>query len=167
MEQYAFVMIKPHAVKLADPILKDLDEHGSRLESITIEQLPLEIMQLHYGPHKGKYYFNAMVEDFIGKPSQIAIYGGNIGIIQNLREIIGPINPLHAPKNTIRGKYLAKGEDPRILIEEGRYFLRNFVHCSDSPGEAKRELEIWGQYFSQKTRDEIQIFCNFPTNQNT
>lgn len=136
------ILIKPDHVELADDILKELDCHGYRVKTARVDAVPRDVIEDHYSPHNGKWFFESMTESFVGRPVVLAVYGG-VDIIQKFIDIIGPTDPSKASKQSIRGKYGSDSLD--AAISEGRP-VSNVIHRSDSIEEAVREIAVWGQY---------------------
>ena len=72
-------------------------------------------------------------------PVVAMVLEGNAAI-QNVRNIIGGTNPLSADIGTIRGDLTT--DDFAQADTEGRA-VRNLMHASSEPDEAKREIELW------------------------
>lgn len=143
MIEYAFVLIKPDHVDIADNILNELDDYGTRRKTIKVDSVPREIIENHYSHNWEKFFFEYMADYFIGKPVVIAIYEGE-NIIQKLREVAGPTDPIKASKSTIRGKY--SNDSLEKAIDERRP-VKNVIHVSDSQDEAIREVRAWSRYY--------------------
>ena len=137
-----FILIKPANIGDADAILDELDHYGHRVASAHVDAIPRDIIESHYAPHKGKFYFEDMVADFVEKPTVIAVYEG-AGVISRMLEIIGPTDPSKAPPHTIRYRY--SNDSLADAIAQKRP-LKNVVHRSDSVSESSREIAVWNQY---------------------
>jgi len=142
MKEKTFVFIKPDHVDLANKILHELDTYGDRIQTVKIDYVPKEIIENHYAPHKGKFFFDYMVDYFVNKPLVIAIYEGE-NIIEKLIEVIGPTDPSKASSKTIRGKY-SKDSLETAIVEKRT--VKNVIHRSNSIKEFKREIEVWKNY---------------------
>ncbi len=81
-----------------------------------------------YSVHKGKHFFESLIEFITSGPVVAMVLEGD-SAIKVVRLMIGPTDGREAPPGTIRGDYaLSKSE--------------NVVHASDSPESAKREISI-------------------------
>lgn len=127
---------------MAEAILGELDEVGKRLVTIRIDKVPEDIIKQHYVPHDGKYFFDWLVDSLKDKPIVLAVYEGE-EIVRNIREKVGPTDPVKAPKTTIRGKY---SDDSLEKSKTERRVTANVIHASDSCGEAEREINVWKRY---------------------
>jgi nucleoside-diphosphate kinase len=63
------------------------------------------------------------------------------GAIQAVRDLIGHTIPAKAAKGTIRGDF-GSGDSAIAANRESRA-VRNIVHASGDPEEARREIELW------------------------
>lgn len=142
MIEQTVTLVKKEHVKQAYNILNELDEIGKRIKTIYVEKVPESIARLHYAPHEGKIYFSWIVNSMKDEPVVFAVYEGE-GIVQKIRDKIGPIDPSKAPKDTIRGKYST--DSLELAIREHRS-PANAVHASDSVEQAKREKSVWYAY---------------------
>lgn len=125
------VLIKPDGVerKIIGKIISFYEERCLNIIGLKMLQADKSIAEEHYVEHKGKPYFNELI-DFIteGRICALAIEGNNA--IEIVRKINGDKNPLISELGSIRGSYCCDK-------------ARNLVHASDSVESAKRELEIW------------------------
>ena len=118
-----FVLLKPDAVQrgLAGEILARFERRGYRI-------LALKMLQ-HYDVHKGKFFFDGLVEHLSSGPAVAMILEGD-NVIQAVRTMVGSTIPNEAASGTIRGDLAIAG-------------LRNLVHASDAPESAKHETSLY------------------------
>ena len=124
-----FVMIKPDGVRrcLTGEIISRFERKGFTITAIKMIVPSKDLAEDHYREHKGKIFFDRLI-DFTTSGSVVAmIMEGNIEVA---RSVVGGTTPWEAEKGTIRG-------DLASSIRE------NLVHCSDSLISAKREISIW------------------------
>jgi nucleoside-diphosphate kinase len=145
MPEKTFIMIKPDHVELADDILEHLDQHGNRIDTSQVDEVPRDVIEAHYSPHKDKPFFGNMTDSFVGRSVILAVYEGE-GVIQRLMDIIGPTDPSKAPQDTVRGMYSDDSLEKAIAEQRP---VKNVIHRSDSPEESAREIDVWKQYLSQ------------------
>ena len=88
-----------------------------------------EKFETHYAEHKGKPFFEKLINFAISGPVCAMIWEGN-DIIKTSRKMIGETDPQKAAKGTFRGDF-------------GLNMGRNSVHGSDSTESAEREIGIW------------------------
>ncbi len=90
-------------------------------------RMPHAFWAKFYAEHKGRPYWEALIESV--RPDVVAFVLHGTDAIRRWRELIGPTDPLKAPRTTVRG-----------LL--GREMPDNVVHGSDSPESAYREIEM-------------------------
>lgn len=125
------VLIKPDGVKrnLIGEILDIYEKKGLKIVALKMVTADRETAEAHYYEHKGRPYFENLV-NFItsGKLCAVVLEGENV--IQLVRRINGDKDPLKSELGTIRGKF-------------ANTTTENLVHASDSLENAERELKIW------------------------
>jgi len=125
------VLIKPDAMerKLMGEIISIYEKKGFHISALKIVKPSRELAEEHYAEHKGKPFYERLVNFIIrGEVCAMVIEGENV--IEAVRKINGATDPLNAEPGTIRGRYaLSKSE--------------NAVHASDSIQSAEREIKIW------------------------
>jgi len=125
------VLIKPDAMerKLMGEIISIYEKKGFHISALKIVKPTKEMAEAHYAEHKGKPFYERLV-NFITKGEVCALVIEGENIIEAVRKINGATDPLDAEPGTIRGRYaLSKSE--------------NAVHASDSIESAEREIKIW------------------------
>jgi len=122
-----FTMIKPCSVKnnLIGPILKMINENGFRIKAMKMTQLTHERAEAFYAIHKGKPFFDGLV-DFMSSGPIIAAILEKKNAIANFRDLIGNTNPEKAAEGTIRKLYAES-------------LTANAIHGADSDENALRE----------------------------
>ena len=141
MNERTFVMIKPDSVDDAESILEELDGVGNRISTSKVESLERTLMEEHYSCYVGEPHFRPVVEYFTGQTVVVAVYEGD-GIIQKIRNLIGATDPAKAQPSTIRARY--SDDSAERARQEGRpHLIRNVIHASDSPSQAKIEIDVW------------------------
>ena len=124
-------LVKPDAVQrgLAGEIIKRLESRGLKLVGLKLMQVTHPIAEKHYAEHKGKPFFEGLVQFITSAPVVAAVLEGT-NAIEIVRATNGLTNPLKAAPGTIRADF-------------GLEMLRNLVHASDSPTSAAREIKIF------------------------
>lgn len=122
-----FTMIKPCAVKsnYIGPILKMINESGFRIKAMKMTQLTQERAEAFYAIHKGKPFFDGLVEFMSSGPIVAAILEKD-NAIADFRELIGNTNPEKAAEGTVRKLYAES-------------MTANAIHGSDSDENALLE----------------------------
>jgi nucleoside-diphosphate kinase len=122
------IIIKPDAVQrgLTGEILRRFEARGLRIIGMKFMQVSRELAEKHYAVHKGRPFYDSLVNYIISSPVvAIALEGTNA--IKAARGTIGATNPTEAAAGTIRGDF---------ALEIGR----NLVHGSDSVENGQVEV---------------------------
>lgn len=139
--QRTLVLIKPDAVVkgIAGNIISDLHKLGLKMIGLKLVNVQKELAEQHYSEHKGKPFFEKLVDHITGKlhnnENVIAIVYKGEDAIQKVRDAAGKTHPEEADFNSIRGRY-------------GRWHSKtdcfeNVLHASDSEISAEREIKLW------------------------
>ena len=88
-----------------------------------------ETLEEHYVEHKGKPFFEGMV-DFMASGPVVILQVEGREAQKVMRTLIGTTDPAGAEPGTIRG-------------DLGIEFSENLIHGSDSPESAEREIGIF------------------------
>jgi nucleoside-diphosphate kinase len=125
-----FVMVKPDGVQrgLVGKILSRIEEKGFKIVAMKLTRMPVEKAKEHYAEHKGKKFYQDLVDFITSGPSVSLVVEGR-GAIAAMRKMNGATNPAEAAPGTLRGDY---------AIETGR----NVMHGSDSATSAEREISL-------------------------
>ena len=128
-----FVMIKPDGVRrgLIGDVVSRFERRGLTIESMRLETLTRVKAEEHYIEHRGKPFYEPLVEYVTSGPVVLMIISGNDAVAV-CRATIGATNPGEAAPGSIRG-------DLALEISE------NVVHGSDSLASAEREIRLYFQ----------------------
>ena len=126
-----FVLLKPDALQrcLAGEILGRFDRRGFRFSGLKLLIPSKAQATAHYGEHRDKFFFDALVQHLTSGPVIAMVLEGN-DVIAGVRKMVGATRPHEAEAGTIRG-------------DLGQAGLRNLVHASDSPETAALEMSIY------------------------
>lgn len=129
--QKTFVMIKPNGVQngLVGRIIARYESSSLSVCGIKILEPTREQVEGFYAEHKGREFFNPLVDFMSSGPTVMLVLGGNEAI-KGARAINGATNPDDAAPGTIRYDYA-----PNTRM--------NVVHSSDSEESALREMLYW------------------------
>ncbi len=124
-------MVKPDGVQrnLVGEIIARFEKRGIKIAALKMLRISRELAEKHYGEHKGKPFFEPLV-DFITSGPVVAMVLEGKDVVSTARDMMGATNPLKAAPGTIRGSY-------------GMDVGRNVVHGSDSPESAAREIALF------------------------
>ncbi|NJK80171.1 MAG: nucleoside-diphosphate kinase [Chloroflexaceae bacterium] len=127
----SLIILKPDAVQrgLIGPIITRLEQRGLKFSGMKLMQIGRALAEEHYGVHKGKPFYDGLVQYITASPVVvIAIQGQDV--IQVIRNTVGATNPVNAAPGTIRGDY-------------GLEIGRNLIHASDSPENGDKEVALF------------------------
>ncbi len=126
-----FIMIKSDGVArgLMGEIIRRIERKGFKITKAQLMQPTREVVECHYEEHRGKNFFDELVDYILEGPvMSLEVQGEDV--IAVMRSIMGDKDPLKAIPGTIRGDY-------------ANTVTRNLIHGSDSPEHAERELNLW------------------------
>lgn len=131
------ILVKPDGVQrgLIGDIIGRFERRGLKLLGLKFLQMTEALAAEHYAVHKGKPFYDSLVEYITSGPIVAMVWEGNSAIAA-ARATIGATKPVEASPGTIRGDF-------------GMEIGRNLVHGSDSPENGLKEASI---YF---TEDEL------------
>ncbi|WP_027364265.1 nucleoside-diphosphate kinase [Desulfotruncus alcoholivorax] len=126
-----YVMVKPDGVQrnLVGEIISRFEKKGLKIVALKMLQISRELAERHYGEHKGKPFFEPLVEYITSGPVVAMVLEGK-DAVSTARDMMGATNPLKAVPGTIRGTF-------------GMDIGRNVIHGSDSVESANREINIF------------------------
>ena len=124
-------IIKPDAVakNAIGQILARFEKAGLKVIAARMTHLSRREAEGFYAVHKGRPFFNDLVEFMISGPVMVQVLEGDNAIAKN-RDLMGATDPKKAAPGTIRADFAAS-------IDE------NAVHGSDSVENAAREISYF------------------------
>ena len=130
MEQ-TFLMIKPDGVRrqLVGEIIQRFEAKGFTLTALQMVTPTREQAEAHYDIHRGKPFFEGVV-DFISSGPVVAMIWEGDDIVALARKLMGATKPSDSLPGTIRGDY-------------ANTTAQNLIHGSDSVENAQTEIGIW------------------------
>jgi len=131
----SLVLIKPDAIQrgLAGEIISRLEKKGLKIVAMKMVHMDKNLAQRHYAIHKGKAFFDDLV-NFITSSPVIAIIFQGKNAVEIIRQMMGETDPAKAHSGTIRGDF-------------GIDIGHNLVHGSDSLENAVKEIDL---FFSEE-----------------
>lgn len=122
------VILKPDAVQrgLIGAILQRIERKGLRIAALKMLHVSPALAERHYGEHKGKPFYEPLLEFITSGPSVAMVIEGPQAI-SVVRAMLGKTDAKIAAPGTIRGDF---GLSNRL----------NLTHGSDSPESAAREI---------------------------
>jgi nucleoside-diphosphate kinase len=123
-----FVILKPDCMEQRNvgDIISRFEANGFEIVAAKMAQLDNRLLDVHYAHITHKPFYPEVVAFMTERPVMLLVLEAPNAISQ-ARELIGPTNPAHARKSTIRGGY-------------GSCTMRNVIHASDSREAARLEI---------------------------
>jgi nucleoside-diphosphate kinase len=134
-----FVMLKPGVLqrRILGEVIRRFERKGLKIIALKLTRMDRAMAETHYGEHKGKDFYEKLVEYTVSGPVAALILEGEDAVAA-ARRLVGPTNVADAAPGTIRGDFACR---TRL----------NIVHASDSPASAEREMALFfapGEIFS-------------------
>jgi nucleoside-diphosphate kinase len=123
-----FVMLKPGVLqrRIVGEVLSRFERKGLKIVALKMMNMSRAMAETHYAEHKGKDFYDKLVEYSCSGPIAAMILEGNEAIML-VRRLAGATDIRENLPGTIRGDLAAS---TRL----------NIVHASDSPESASREI---------------------------
>jgi nucleoside-diphosphate kinase len=126
-----FVMLKPGVLqrRITGEVLGRFERKGLKIIALKLMRLDKTLVETHYAEHKGKDFYDKLVEYTLSGPIVAMILEGEeaVGVV---RRLTGPTSLEEGQPGTIRGDFAAR---TRL----------NIVHASDSKASAEREIKLF------------------------
>ncbi|MEU8570230.1 nucleoside-diphosphate kinase [Streptomyces pathocidini] len=132
MSQRTLVLLKPDAVRrgLVGEIVGRIERKaGWTISALELRHLDRSLLEQHYGEHIGKPFYEPLVE-FMSSGPVVAMVVEGERVVEGLRALAGPTDPIAAAPGSIRGDF-------------GTIVRENLIHASDSEQSAARELKLF------------------------
>jgi len=125
------ILVKPDGVQrgLIGEIIGRFERRGLKLAGMKFMQMSRELAEEHYGIHKGRPFYDSLVDYITSGPIVAMVWEGKDAIAA-ARATMGATNPVNAAPGTIRGDF-------------GMEIGRNLVHGSDSVENGIKEASIF------------------------
>jgi len=157
--EQTLVLIKPDALKnsITGFIFSQLSEFhtGARFAAAKVVNVSRFLAEEHYAEHKGKPFFEALIDFITGKVHYseadkwkrrvIAIVYQGEGVLDRIRSLAGPTNP-HQAREERPGCIRSLGTVVPIKDSAGNVIgsrMDNLIHTSATTEEAEREIKLW------------------------
>lgn len=129
--QRTLIIVKPDGIQrgLIGAILSRFEGRGLRIVALKMMSVGRQLAERHYAIHRGKFFFEGLVQHITSGPVVVAVIEGPEAI-QVVRTMVGVTRPHEAAPGTIRGDYALTG-------------LRNLIHASDAPDTAESEMALF------------------------
>ncbi|HTW94091.1 MAG TPA: nucleoside-diphosphate kinase [Tepidisphaeraceae bacterium] len=125
------IILKPDAVQrhLCGEILARFERKGLQIVAMKFMRIPRQTAETHYQPHKGKPFYDGLVNFMTSSPVIVLALSGKDAIAIS-RKLMGATFGSKAEPGTIRGDF-------------GVSNSFNLIHGSDSAESAQRELNLF------------------------
>lgn len=132
MTQCTLVLLKPDAVRrgLVGEIISRIEaKDGWSITALELRTLDRDTLAEHYAEHEGKAFYPPLMDFMLSGPSVVMTVEGE-RVIEGLRTLSGPTDPITAAPGSIRGDF-------------GTIVRENLIHASDSEESAERERALF------------------------
>lgn len=122
------ILLKPDCVqeKNCGEVIGRFEKAGFTIRACKMMRLSPDILKEHYAHVADKPFFPE-ISDFMQSSPVVGLILEGEGIVDKVRDMLGPTDSEAAPKGTIRG-------------DLGKNKMVNVVHASDSPENALIEI---------------------------
>jgi nucleoside-diphosphate kinase len=129
--EQTFLMVKPDGIRrrLVGEIIRRFEAKGFTLTALKMVTPTREQAEEHYEVHRGKPFFEGVV-DFISSGPVIAMIWEGDDAVALARKLIGATKPTDSLPGTIRGDF-------------ANTTAKNLIHGSDSVENAQTEIAVW------------------------
>ena len=133
--QRTLVLVKPDGVRrgLVGEVIARIEKKGYSISALRMLNAERALLERHYEEHKGKPFYEPLLE-FMSSGPIVALIAEGERVIEGFRSLAGTTDPTVAAPGSIRGD-LARDQGTRVV--------QNIVHGSDSVESAEREIKIF------------------------
>ncbi|MBZ4319746.1 nucleoside-diphosphate kinase [Streptomyces huiliensis] len=132
MSQRTLVLLKPDAVarKLVGEIIARIERKANwTISALELRTLDRAVLEQHYAEHVGRDFYEPLMA-FMSSGPVVALVVEGERVIEGVRALAGPTDPIAAAPGSIRGDF-------------GTITRENLIHASDSVESAEREIKIF------------------------
>ncbi|MEX2143221.1 MAG: nucleoside-diphosphate kinase [Anaerolineales bacterium] len=129
--EHSLVLVKPDGVQrsLIGEVISRLERRGLRLIGAKFVQVNRELAEQHYAEHKGKGFYNGLIEYITSSPVMAMAWEGPDAVAA-IRQTMGSTKPTEAAPGSLRHDF-------------GLQIGRNLTHASDKPERGAEEVALW------------------------
>jgi nucleoside-diphosphate kinase len=129
--EHSLVLVKPDGVQrgLIGEVISRLERRGLRLIAAKFLQVSQELAETHYDIHKGKPFYNSLIDYITSAPVMAMVWEGP-NAVAAIRQTMGATRPTDAAPGSLRHDF---------SLEIGR----NLTHASDTLENSEKEVELW------------------------
>lgn len=142
VQERTFVMIKPDGIQrgIIAEIITRFERKGLKLVALKMIRMDKEMAEKHYAIHKGKHFYESLIDFIISCPVIVSIWEGK-NAIALVRKLVGATSPNNAEPGTIRGDFVIST-------------TCNVIHASDALETAASEMNL---FFNQSEIHEYSL----------
>ncbi|MEU1813817.1 nucleoside-diphosphate kinase [Streptomyces roseifaciens] len=132
MSQRTLVLLKPDAVRrgLIGEIVGRIERKANwTIAALELRTLDRATLAQHYAEHEGRDFYEPLM-GFMSSGPVVALVVEGERVIEGVRALAGPTDPISAAPGSIRGDF-------------GTITRENLIHASDSEDSARREIKIF------------------------
>ncbi|MFC5143775.1 nucleoside-diphosphate kinase [Streptomyces aureoversilis] len=132
MSQRTLVLLKPDAVRrgLVGEIVGRIERKANwTIAALELRTLDRATLAQHYAEHEGRDFYEPLM-GFMSSGPVVAMVVEGERVIEGVRALAGPTDPISAAPGSIRGDF-------------GTITRENLIHASDSEDSAQREIKIF------------------------
>lgn len=132
MSQRTLVLLKPDAVRrgLVGEIVGRIERKANwTISALELRTLDRGTLEQHYAEHVGRDFYEPLMQ-FMSSGPVVALVVDGERVIEGVRALAGPTDPISAAPGSIRGDF-------------GTITRENLIHASDSEESAQREIKIF------------------------
>ncbi|GAA0328906.1 nucleoside-diphosphate kinase [Streptomyces olivoreticuli] len=132
MSQRTLVLLKPDAVRrgLVGEIIGRIERKANwTISALELRTLDRGTLEQHYAEHVGRDFYEPLMQ-FMSSGPIVALVVEGERVIEGVRALAGPTDPISAAPGSIRGDF-------------GTITRENLIHASDSEESAQREIKIF------------------------
>ncbi|HEX7540675.1 MAG TPA: nucleoside-diphosphate kinase [Anaerolineales bacterium] len=143
------VLVKPDGVQrgLIGEVICRLEHRGLLLVAAKFLQVSRELAEMHYAIHKGKPFYDGLIEYITSAPVMAMVWEGP-NAVAAIRQTMGATRPTEAAPGSLRHDF---------ALEIGR----NLTHASDTVENSEKEVALWfkpGELIDWKRETDRWIF---------
>lgn len=129
--QQSLIILKPDVIQrgFIGEVIARLEKRGLKIAAMELRQLDRALVEEHYAEHKGKGFFEPVVNYMSSGPVVTMVIEGHNAIAQ-VRATAGATNPFDATPGTIR-------HDFALALDF------NVIHASANETDAAREIALF------------------------
>jgi len=133
--QRTLILVKPDGVRrgLVGEVIARVERKGYLVTALRMLTADKSMLEAHYAEHKGKPFYEPLMEFMLSGPIVAMIAEGE-RVIEGFRSLAGATDPTVAAPGTIRGD---------LARDQGTKVVQNIVHGSDSVESAEREISLF------------------------